>query len=81
MEQRSAQPAASVAPVNTSAAIEQARMLWNQAIDAEARRDFAGAVNCYEQIKRLPLSSDNWPGGLQVRLELAQRQVGQSAAQ
>ncbi len=81
MEQRSTQPAPPATPMNTSAAIEQARMLWNQAIDAEARRDFAGAVSCYEQIKRLPLSSDNWPGGLQVRLELAQRQAGQSAAQ
>jgi hypothetical protein len=80
-EQLAAEPAPQPAPMNTTAAIEQARVLWNQAIDAEARRDFAGAVKYYEQIKRLPLSSENWPGGLQVRLELAQRQAGQSAAQ
>jgi hypothetical protein len=55
--------------MDDNAAIEQARELWKQAIDAEARNDFPAAVRHYEQIKKLPQRA--WPGGLQISLDLA----------
>jgi hypothetical protein len=61
------EPAVSVDPV------EQARTLWRKAIDAEANQDFVEAVKCYGQIKKLP--ADVQPAGLEVRLELAKKQM------
>jgi hypothetical protein len=57
---------------------DQSRTLWRAAIDAEARRDFAGAAQLYIQIKQLP--QDVWPAGLQLRLDLAQKRAGQTLA-
>jgi hypothetical protein len=54
-------------------AIEHARQLWSQAIDAEARGDYASAVERYEQIKKLPQRV--WPGGLQISLDLARKRA------
>ncbi|HVT89836.1 MAG TPA: hypothetical protein VHD56_13360 [Tepidisphaeraceae bacterium] len=68
-------PAPQVDPV---VAINQARALWSQAIDAEERQDFAKAVAIYEQIHKLPTTS--WPGGLQIRLDLAKKSVQSSSA-
>lgn len=65
------------AAVDPSAALDQARTLWRQAIDAEARQDFSGATKLYEQIKRLP--SDAWPAGLQLRLDYALKQSSQTS--
>jgi hypothetical protein len=65
------------APVVAANPLEQSRALWRAAIDAEARRDNALAVKLYEQIKQLP--PDVWPAGLQLRLEMAQKRVGQAA--
>jgi hypothetical protein len=47
--------------------------LWGQALDAEARRDYAKAVENYEAIKKLPKST--WPAGLEIRLALAKKRV------
>jgi rubrerythrin len=66
-------------PVDPSIAIDQARRLWSQAIDSEARQDFAGAVKKYQQIKQLP--NDAWPAGLQLRMEISQRRAAETSAQ
>lgn len=63
---------------DSEAAIDQARTLWGQAIDAEARQDFGSAVNLYEQIRQLP--NDAWPGGLQINLDLARKRLQSSSA-
>jgi len=52
---------------------EKARVLWRKAIDAEANQDFVEAVNCYEQIKKLP--GDVQQEGLDLRLDLAKKQA------
>jgi hypothetical protein len=56
-------------------AMDTARSLWRQAIDAEGREDFAAAVRYYEQIKKLPQSA--WPGGLQFSLEYAKKRAAE----
>jgi len=61
------------APVDPAVAADQARTLWREAIDLEARRDFAGAIDKYEQIKKLP--KNVWPGGLEINLELARKRL------
>jgi hypothetical protein len=66
-------------PVDATVAIDSARKLWSQAIDDEARQDFAGAVKKYQQIKQLP--SDVWPAGLQLRLDMAQRRAAETSVQ
>lgn len=53
--------------------IQQARILWRNAISAEAGGDYALAVRYYEQIKKLPPIA--WPGGLDLRLESARRHL------
>jgi hypothetical protein len=58
--------------------LEQARSLYRAAIDAEARKDDVAAVKLYQQIKQLP--SDTWPADLQLRLDIAQKRVGQTSA-
>ena len=55
-------------------AIARSRKLWDQAIDAEAKGDYAEAVRCYEQIKLLPKSAQQ--AGLDFRLKNAQRLAG-----
>jgi hypothetical protein len=58
--------------------MEASRKLYGQAIDAEARNDYAAALRFYEQIKKL--RRDAWPGGLQVRIDLAREALkGRSA--
>ena len=51
--------------------LDQARTLYRQAIDAEAKRDANEAVRLYEKVKRLP--REVWPGDLEIRLERARR--------
>jgi hypothetical protein len=73
------QPVVAVAEApNPAAALDQARKLWGEAIDAEARQDFAGAARLYEAIKRLP--SDAWPGGLDFRLKFVQGRASQQSS-
>jgi hypothetical protein len=69
------QPVAKVAaaPVEGAKASEQAIALWRQALDAEARRDYAKAVEHYEAIKKLP--KNTWPAGLEINLSLAKKRV------
>ncbi len=55
-------------------AIDRARWLWSQAIDAEAKGDYAEAVRCYEQIKSLPKSAQQ--AGVDFRLKNARRLAG-----
>lgn len=57
--------------VDTRPPYDQAKDLWRRAIDAEANQDFVEAVNCYEQIKKLP--ADVQPWGLEVRLDQARK--------
>lgn len=59
--------------MDDNAAIDRARALWGQAIDAEARGDYPAAVERYEQIKKLPQHA--WPGGLQISLDLARKRA------
>ena len=61
------------APVEAAKASEQALALWRQALDAEARRDYAKAVEHYEAIKKLPKST--WPAGLDINLSLVKKRV------
>jgi hypothetical protein len=72
-------PPAAPIPPNPAVALEQSRKLWGQAIDAEAKQDFAGAAKLYQEIKRLP--NDTWPAGLDFRLEFVQRRAAQSSAE
>jgi hypothetical protein len=51
---------------------DDAKRLWQSAIDAESKRDFKTAVAAYERIKSLP--SDAWPKSLQTRLQLARQE-------
>ncbi len=53
--------------------ISLSRKLWRQAIDAEARGEWAEAVSLYEQIKRLPAAA--WPSGIDIRLNDARRRA------
>lgn len=65
-------------PPTLEQAMESSRKLYGQAIDAEARNDYAAALRFYEQIKKL--RRDAWPGGLQVRIDLAREALkGRSA--
>jgi hypothetical protein len=60
-------------PTDPDEVIQQARILWRNAITAEANGDYALAVKYYEQIKKLPPVA--WPGGLDLRLEDARRRL------
>lgn len=71
-----AHPADQAAPAPNDAGADpyvQAKRLWVEAIDAEAGKDYAGAVKYYEQIKKLP--ADVHPWGLDERLEWARKQI------
>jgi hypothetical protein len=61
------------APVNPARASEQALALWRRALDAEAGRDYAKAVEHYEAIKKLP--KPTWPAGLEINLKYAKDRV------
>jgi hypothetical protein len=61
--------------LSDDAAIAQARTLWSSAIDAEGKGDYAEAVRCYEQIKRLPPVAHQ--AGLELRLANARHRLGQ----
>jgi len=60
-------------PTDPDEMIQQARILWRNAITAEANGDYALAVKYYEQIKKLPPVA--WPGGLDLRMEDARRHL------
>lgn len=77
-QQPVSQPPPQPAPIDPAVAADEARTLWRQAIDAEARQDFAAAVQHYEQIKKLPRSA--WPGGLEINLDLARQRLKSSAS-
>jgi len=70
------QPQTAPPAVQTADAIGESRRLYNQALDAEGRGDYASAVRCYEQIKQLPRSV--WQADLQLRLDLAKRNLQNS---
>jgi hypothetical protein len=79
IEPPKAAPAPIPAPaVDPADALDKARKLWGQAIDAEAAHDFVGAAKLLEEIKRLP--SDVWPGGLDLRLKLLQNRASQQSS-
>ena len=70
--------ARSAEPQTLEQAMEESRKLYGQALDAEGRNDYAAALRFYEQIKKL--RRDAWPGGLQVRIDLAREALkGRSA--
>jgi len=51
---------------------DDAKRLWQSAIDAESKRKFKEAVAKYEQIQSLP--RDAWPKTLETRLQLARQE-------
>lgn len=53
--------------------IEESRRLWREAMDAEARGDWAGAVRKYEAIKKLPPTA--WMEGVDLRLSRAKEKL------
>ena len=57
----------------TEQQIELSMVMFTNAIDAESRRDYRAAVYYYEQIEKLP--KEDWPGGLEIRLEAARKQA------
>jgi hypothetical protein len=48
--------------------------LYKKAIDAQAARDFPEVVRLLERIKKT-YPKEAWPGGLEVRLQIARGQV------
>jgi hypothetical protein len=48
--------------------------LHSKGLEAESRQDWAQAVHCYEQIEQAP--RDQWPSDVKIRLEIAQRAMG-----
>ncbi len=52
------------------------RVLWNEALDAEAKQDLPLAIQKYEAIQKLP--KDVWPKDLTERLATANRRLGRS---
>ncbi len=60
-------------PVSLEQAMDESRKLRNQGIDAEARNDYAAALQFYEQIRKI--RRDAWPSDLQIRIDLARKQV------
>lgn len=69
---------ASPPPVDPAMMLAQARTLWNQAMDAEGKEDYSTAIQIYEKIKQLP--NDVWPGGLQIRIDLARKWLGTTSS-
>lgn len=63
-------------PVLVGAAPSSAEIwtLHSRGLEAEGRQDWAEAVHCYEQIEQAP--KDQWPSDVKIRLENAQRQLG-----
>jgi hypothetical protein len=64
--------------VDRPTAINMARQLYGQAIDAERNEDFTAAIKFYEQIQKLP--NDAWPGDLAIRMTIVRQQAAQSSA-
>jgi hypothetical protein len=64
------------APAQPSLEVQQqeAMTLFNKAIDAQAARDFRAVVRLLEQIKTT-YPKEAWPGGLDVRLQIARGQI------
>ena len=54
-------------------AVDKASQWRNQAIDAGARGDWAGAVSLYERIEKLP--KDAWPSDVELKLEIARKRA------
>lgn len=52
---------------------DQSRQWWGQALDAEARGQYADAVQLYEKIKLLP--QNVWPINLELKLQQARDQL------
>ncbi len=72
-ESAAAPPAPAVAVDVPTDPSDDVNQLWNAALDAESRRDFAAAVKIYQRIQSLP--RDSWPAGLRTRMELARQQM------
>jgi hypothetical protein len=60
-------------PTPSSSSADDPSMLWNIGLDAESAGNYAKAVEAYERIESLP--SYQWPTHLQVRLELARKEL------
>ncbi|MGH7179032.1 MAG: hypothetical protein ACREJC_16765 [Tepidisphaeraceae bacterium] len=73
-QERTPPAAQSGAGGSADAALSEMRKLYNRALDASARHDYAEAVRCYERIMVLP--REVWPSDLQVRLDVARRLRG-----
>ncbi|HTW94499.1 MAG TPA: hypothetical protein VMD30_06890, partial [Tepidisphaeraceae bacterium] len=72
----SAQDGKPDSPADSQQEIELAMGLFANAIDAESRHDYSSAIWYYQKIEeRIP--KEDWPGGLEIRLEAAEKQLGQ----
>lgn len=64
---------ASIQSASKTSPVDDARMLWLAALEAESHRDFTAAIQKYERIESLPDSQ--WPTGLKTRLQLARQEL------
>lgn len=69
----SADPIIVADPSSDHSSADDPSVLWNSGLDAESAGDYAKAVDAYERIESLP--SYSWPSHLQVRLELARKEL------
>ncbi len=60
-------------PTASPSAADDPSILWSTGMDAESAGNFAKAVEAYERIESLP--SYLWPSHLEVRLELACKEL------
>jgi outer membrane biosynthesis protein TonB len=66
-------PSVDVDSLTLDQAIDKASQWRNQAIDAQIKGDWAGAVKLYEQIEKLP--RDAWPSDVELKLEIARKRA------
>jgi hypothetical protein len=69
----SADPIIVADPTSSASPADDPAVLWTTAINAESRRDYTKAVEAYERIESLP--SYVWPAHLEVKLELARKEL------
>jgi hypothetical protein len=60
-------------PTPSASPADDPTALWNTGLDAESAGNYAKAVETYERIESLP--SYQWPTHLEVRLELARKEL------
>jgi hypothetical protein len=60
--------------------MDEARKLWDKALDAEWNDDYASAARYYEQIKKLPPAAwESMRGQLEINLGIVKSKLESSA--